>query len=380
MTGKVIADGKDTPGFDPGGPPEGPAEVRAGRSEGDLLAERRARRAIDSGEAALVRRAEAAEATVQTLERHVSTLQHRLAEAEEEQRRLAELLDSERGAALEREHELRRVKQREYAEQQLRVEAEDRLLGAERDNRAETESIARRLAASEDGARELGVRLEAIQRQLAEAEQTAAAEGVALRRAELALESRLTALEERVAQMQRGLEDERAARERSERQLLAMRQGHRQMEGLLGDIRGIVQRLLAAARTQSPVSSVSSAPPPRVPAPPARPAPVAPPPVPGTQAPLIPAPETPPPVVDGPSVGVRPSGAAAVRAGGPEENRGAEMAEALADAVERLRARAEAAAGPPAIPRVTFLERPPHKHSMSLIGRLRNRRKQRRGR
>ncbi len=63
---------------------------------------------------------------MQTLERHVATLQERLREAEEEQRRIGELLEMERGAVIEREHELRRAKQREYAEQQLRVEAEER--------------------------------------------------------------------------------------------------------------------------------------------------------------------------------------------------------------------------------------------------------------
>ncbi len=60
--------------------------------------------------------------------------------------------------------------------------------------------------------------------------------------------------------------------------------------------------------------------------------------------------------------------------------RGAEMAEALAAAVERLRARAEAASRPIEDPPVTFLVRPPHKHSMSLIARWRKRRKQRLGR
>ena len=64
-----------------------------------------------------------------------------------------------------------------------------------------------------------------------------------------------------------------------------------------------------------------------------------------------------------------------------------EMADALAAAVERLRARAQAAppspepecSGRPTASRLAVLaRRAPHKHSMSLIGRLRNRRKQRR--
>src|ERR1700719_1549954 len=103
-----------------------PTDLRSvSGSEGDLLAERRARRASETGEAALTRRAEAAEATVRTLEVHVSTLQERIREVEEERASHAERADAEGAAVLEREAELRRVKQREYAEQQLRVEAED---------------------------------------------------------------------------------------------------------------------------------------------------------------------------------------------------------------------------------------------------------------
>ena len=120
------------------------SEGRGRRSEGDLLAERRARRAAESGEHALTLRAEAAEATVRTLETHVASLQQRLRDAEEQSRRAAEMIEADRGRALWRsdrrperrgtpgrlrdvlERELRRVKQREYAEQRLRVEAEDR--------------------------------------------------------------------------------------------------------------------------------------------------------------------------------------------------------------------------------------------------------------
>jgi chaperonin cofactor prefoldin len=62
-------------------------------SERDLLAERRARRAAESGESALLRRAEMAEATVKTLEGHVASLQRRLEEAEGDGRRTEELAD-----------------------------------------------------------------------------------------------------------------------------------------------------------------------------------------------------------------------------------------------------------------------------------------------
>ena len=80
-----MAEETDTPG---GGPPR--------RGEGDLLAERRARRAAEAGEHALTRRAEVAEATVRTLETHVSSLQRRLREAEEEIERMSGEIDAQR--------------------------------------------------------------------------------------------------------------------------------------------------------------------------------------------------------------------------------------------------------------------------------------------
>jgi chromosome segregation ATPase len=343
----MMAEGNETPTGDQGMGPEG----RPRRGEGDLFAERRARRAAESGEVALTRRAEAAEATVQTLERHVSSLQQRLQQVEEERQRTDELLDAEREGALEREHELRRVKQREYAEQQLRVEAEERLLSADRESLAEIERLSARLDTSEQDARSLALRLEGVQRQLAEAEHETGAERATVRRTERDLQVRLGELERRALEIQRGLETERAAREQSERQLQSMRDGHRQMEGLLGEMKGIVSRVSSAlaAERQATIARASAP------------------------------------------------------AGAPEA-RGTEMADALAAAVDRLRARAEAApaqgdtlaapsdglratqvspapqAGPAA--RAVFREqaaqRPPHKHSMSWFGRRRNKRKQRR--
>src|SRR5438132_7103022 len=99
-----MAEGNETSGGEP-------ADRRfLGGSEGDL-AERRARRASETGEASLSRRAEAAEATVRSLEVHVSTLQQRLRDVEEERASHAERARAERAAVLEREAELRHVKQ-----------------------------------------------------------------------------------------------------------------------------------------------------------------------------------------------------------------------------------------------------------------------------
>jgi chromosome segregation ATPase len=356
----VMAEGSETPGE----PPR--------PSERDLLAERRARRAVDlepptpsRPEDVLTRRAEAAEATVQALEAHLSSLQQRVREAAEERAVFAERLAAEQTSVAEREHELRRVKQREYAEQQLRVEAEDRRMRSERDGSAEIDRLTRRLGASEHHARELAERLESAQRELDEAEQAAAAELAQLRSAvataelrssgERELRLRLAELERRALEIGHELDAERSARARAEHQLHEMRAGYRRMELIVAELKSGMAQLRAATAHESLTQ---------------RPAP-------------------------------------AVRGEQREE-----LADALAAAVERLRARAEASvesgepvdgdglptsaspelarspvapsggssselARPPAVPGETGT---PHRHTMSLLTRARLKRKQRRER
>jgi chromosome segregation ATPase len=318
LTVTVMAEGSETPGE----PPR--------PTDRDLLAERRARRAVDSDPTsktdALTRRAEVAEATVQTLETHLASLQQRVREAAEERVIFSERLDCEQAAVAEREHELRRVKQREYAEQQLRVEAEDRRTHLERDSRAEIDRLTRRLNASEHHARELAERLEAVQRELAEAEQAAAAEHATVRRGERELQTRLAELERRAQEIRREIDFERAARERAEYLLEGMREGYRRVERLVAELKGVAVQL----RTDGAVESR--------------------------------------PVQLEPVVAV------------PGEQREA-LTDALATAVERLRARAEVSPMPPEESAATaVVERSPHKHSMSLLTRIKIRRKQRRER
>jgi chromosome segregation ATPase len=333
-----MAEGSETPGE----PPR--------PTDRDLLAERRARRAVDSDPThrtdALTRRAEAAEATVQTLETHLASLQQRVNEAAEERVLFSERLDSEQAAVAEREHELRRVKQREYAEQQLRVEAEDRRTHLERDSRAELDRLTHRLSASERHARELAELLEGVQRELAEAEQAAAAERAEIRRGERELQIRLTELERRAHEIRHEIDSERAARKRAEDLLQGMREGYRRVELLVADVKGLAVQLRAGDAVQSR------------------------------------------PVQLEPVVVV------------PGEQR-EELTDALASAVERLRARAEVSDMLPAEPTtpaepITWpaepttshaepaatpvVERSPHKHSMSLLTRIHRRRKQRRER
>jgi hypothetical protein len=415
----VIAEGNETPGGEVGGSPEG----RRPRSEGDLLAERRALRAADSGEHALARRAEAAEATVQTLETHLASLQQRLADSEQERRRIGDLLDVDRStrsgeradvaghrpapheAALERE--LQRASQREYAEQRLRVEAEDRGFAFERESRAEIERLRRRLSASEREALALAGRLEVVQRELAEAEQVAATERSGALRSERALRSRLSELEGRALELDRALEIERAARLHAEQLLDALRGAQRAALALLGGVADAIARLKEAstkapAPAQAPLGEPSLPPPaaaaipplgapappeeidPAITPPPAAASPATAPTASSAEGGPLPGETATAPAAPLPPLRQRSAGHGDVGGHAPDDLRSAEMAEALAAAVERLRARAEEQGEQVPAP---VAARPPHKHSMSLITRTRlalrrrrERRKQRRER
>ncbi len=113
----------------------------------DVLAERRARRAEVSDHAVL-RRAEAAEAAVHNLETHLASLEQRLEEVGRERERVASRL-------AERERDVGQIKQREYTEQQLRVEAEERAERVQRELRDEIRALSARLEEAERDIREL---------------------------------------------------------------------------------------------------------------------------------------------------------------------------------------------------------------------------------
>jgi hypothetical protein len=372
----MVVEGSETPGGTGGDPPAGGWEGRARRGDPDLLAERRARRAAESAEHPLTRRAEAAEATVRTLEAHVASLQQSLREAERERLELSSHAHAPDPAHRGHEHpgapppagevaieqELRRAHQREYAEQRQRLEAEERLAGAERDAAAELERLRRRLSDSESEAGMLAGRLEQLRRELAEAEQALASERVTLRRAEADLQARVHELERDVTAGEQVLASERLARERAERSLQATLDGHVRLQALVAELKASADRLRAAhaagpAASQSP--DVRRHEPPSA-SPPARGAEVQ-----AARPASKPTPEQWP----------APAGERAPAR--RESANGEEMVEALAAAVERLRARAAEAPGEGAAAGVSP---PRHKHSMSLIGRLRLARKQRRQR
>ncbi len=114
----------------------------------NVLAERRARHA----DPAVIRRADAAEAAVRNLETHLAALERRLEEVGRERERIAEQLS-------ERESDVRNVKQREFVEQQLRVEAEQRSERLQREMRAEIQELGGRLEETERHVRELDAEL-----------------------------------------------------------------------------------------------------------------------------------------------------------------------------------------------------------------------------
>ena len=397
----VIAEGNETPGGESGGAPEG----RGRLNEGDILADRRARRAAESGEHALALRAEAAEATVRTLETHVTSLQRQLRESEEEGRRLSERIDATRPTHVEGrsepaerayvphrdpalERELQRASQREYAEQRLRIEAEDRCGDVERETRTEIERLGRRVDASERDAQTLGARLETAQRELAEAEQALAAQRAAVLRSERELRERLSGLERQAQQLHGGLEAERAARERAEQMLNALQQAQRGAQLLLSGLADTVARLRETALRQRETSTSAPSQPPADQVPPS-PSPITgavpiawQPPVPRAPEPLTSKPAQVQAQAQGPSASPAALVSSAQQRPLPSaETSGGEMAEALAAAVERLRARVEEQAAALQSPATKAA---PHKHTMSLIARtrlaLRRRREQRKQR
>ncbi|HEV2998474.1 MAG TPA: hypothetical protein VGX16_05160 [Solirubrobacteraceae bacterium] len=175
----------------------------------------------------MAHRARDAEAMVRTLATELAGAQQRLREAEEQQERLA-------GQVAEREREVRRVAQREYAEQQLRVEAEEERERLQRERRVEAERQQRRLAAGERHARDLATELEGVRRELSEAEQAVAAERAAVRRTERKLadhERELTARKGEIARRESDLArrelDLERARAESEKRLQDARAGER---------------------------------------------------------------------------------------------------------------------------------------------------------
>jgi hypothetical protein len=129
-------------------------EGRSRELERDVLAERRARR-TGAGDSAQLKQAETAEVAVRELERQLTDLRRQQLETEHERERAREQLT-------DREHELRRVKQREYAEQQLRVEAEENVTRLRRRQRAELDRLQRHVEEARISMQSTGERAEEL--------------------------------------------------------------------------------------------------------------------------------------------------------------------------------------------------------------------------
>jgi hypothetical protein len=245
----VIAEGDDeTP----------PDEGRARELERDVLAERRARRA-SPGEAAQIRRADAAEAAVHALERELADLRRRELDVERERERAS-------GQLADREHELRRVKQREYAEQQLRVEAEENVTRLRRRQREEIDRLQRHVAEARSAMQSTGERADELRvraeqerdeaerrRKEAERERVQAEQRCATLAARLATVSEsCTRLREGVAVLE-GAAAARRAEVEDERETACARIHELEREGAEADMRiRELERALGAAGAPGP--------------------------------------------------------------------------------------------------------------------------------
>lgn len=255
----------------------------------DVLAERRARRGEPVSDPILIRRAETAEATAHALEQRLSGIQVRLQEAERESRDASQRL-------VEREQELTRASERlSEGEQQLRT-ISTRLAERER----ELHIVSERLTDRERD-------LRTVSERLAEREQQ-------LRRAELEIRGRVDALERRVGEVQEDLAREREARQAAERELDALRDAQAAVQPLVGDLRQIAHRLRLAAESGQ-LSSLAATP---------------------QQQPVSPGSEQTTAMVS--AAGAMPEHVAA-QGGAQADASSVQMAEALAAAIQRLRAR-----------------------------------------
>ena len=182
-----------------------------------VLAERRARRA-ELAEEALTRRAAEAEQTAGTLEAQLANLEERLATARDERDEL------EAGLA-DAESRLRTAQQQSFAEQQLRIEAQDELERLRRGEEGQAAELRRRLVAAnqraEDLAREVDDARAALRRVEGEPQARADSEGT-------------SAIQEVEAELRTALEAERQAFDR-------------QVAGVERHIAGVREQALAAA-------------------------------------------------------------------------------------------------------------------------------------
>lgn len=201
------------PGAETGAPRAG-EEPEAEVIDRAVLAERRARRA-ELAEDGLARRAKDAEQTAATLETQLANLEERLTRAHDER-------DELKAALADAESRLKAAQQREYAEQQQRIEAQDGVEEVRREREHEIAELRRRLDAANARAEDMAREVDRARRGIAEALQRSEADRAALRRAE----ERLGARSERVL-----------AGEASFEQRQGLERSLEEVSGLAGELR-----------------------------------------------------------------------------------------------------------------------------------------------
>jgi hypothetical protein len=174
------------PAASPGPADEGAAPPPATIVESTVLAERRARREGLADET-LVRRAQAAEATVTTLETQLDNLEARLRDALAERDRLS--------------GRLRAAEQREEAERRVRSEAEDERDEVAAAGERRLAELRARVRTAEEHAAALASEMDAVRREGAEAQHAAAAARAAAERAERAAAEREAAAAAQMASL-----------------------------------------------------------------------------------------------------------------------------------------------------------------------------------
>jgi hypothetical protein len=236
----------ELPGAVPGAEPDAQEPSSTGLViDREVLAERRARRA-ELNEQALISRASAGEATIRTLRSQLSNLEQRLEQTTKERQRLTEALS-------ERERELRRAKQREYAEEQLRFEAEERRRAAEQQATAGVAELRQLLHEAEREIKQLSTEAEDMRRALAEAHHSAEADEASLRRLRLELDERQSELarrEGRVSQQEQdvvaSMGEAQAAQAEIAQRRIELEQHAQSLEAQVAD----AQRELAAEQAR----------------------------------------------------------------------------------------------------------------------------------
>jgi hypothetical protein len=226
------------PGAETGTLRDAPEEPEAEVIDRAVLAERRARRA-ELAEESLVRRASEAEQTAGTLEAQLANLEERLGQARDERDELeAALADAER--------RLKTAQQREYAEQQGRIEAQDEVERVRREREHELSELRRRLEAANGRAEDMAREVDRARRGIAEALQRSEADRAALRRAEEQLRTR----NERVLEGEASM-DAREELEASLTEVSGLAGELREALALEQDARARAEAALAAEREEA---------------------------------------------------------------------------------------------------------------------------------